>query len=69
MFALLQKRDDIALRKLNIVSWETPLAKRYLTNIESMPYVVVFGKDGKQVRAISGFDLPALDAAIAEASK
>lgn len=69
VYSLLQKRDDIALRKLNIVSWETPLAKRYLANVESMPYLVVFGKDGKQVRAISGFDLAALDEAIAEAGR
>lgn len=68
VFALLGKRDDIALRKLNVVSWETPLAARYLRDVPSLPYVVVYGKDGKRVRAVAGLDLQALDRAIAEAS-
>ena len=69
VFAMMQKREDIALRKMNVVSWETPLAKRYLTKVESLPYVVVFGRDGRQVAAISGLDLAALDRAIEEAGR
>jgi len=68
VFPLLGKRGDLALRKLNMVSWETPLAERYLKDIPGLPYVVVYGKDGKKVRAVSGLDLEALDHAIAEAS-
>jgi thiol-disulfide isomerase/thioredoxin len=69
VFTLMQQRRDIALRKLNIVDWDTPVAKRYLTQVSSLPYVVVFGKDGKQTKAIGGFDLDALDQAINDASK
>ena len=69
VFTKMKTRDDIALRKLNVVSWDTPVAKRYLANVPSLPYVVVFGKDGKLATAISGFDLAALDAAIEEGSK
>ena len=58
-------RDDLALRKWNVVSWETPLARRHLTNVPSLPYLIVYGKDGKRVRAISGFNLAALDRAAA----
>jgi thiol-disulfide isomerase/thioredoxin len=68
VFALLGKRNDLALRKLNVVSWETPLAARYLKNVSDLPYVVVYGKDGKKVEAVSGFDLGALDKAIAKAT-
>ncbi len=68
LFPLLGKRNDLALRKLNVVDWETPLAKRYLKNIPSLPYVVVYGKDGQRVEAVAGFDLAALDRAIAKAS-
>ena len=68
VFALLGKRSDLALRKLNVVSWETPLARRYLQDVSDLPYVVVYGKDGKKVEAISGFDLAALDRAIARAT-
>ena len=66
MFQKMQTRGDIALRKLNVVSWETPLAKSHLKKIAKLPYVVVYGRDGKEVRAITGFDLAALDAAIEE---
>jgi thiol-disulfide isomerase/thioredoxin len=69
LFPMLGRRGDLAVRKLNMVSWETPIAERYLKNIPSLPYVVVYGKDGKKVRAVSGLDLAALDRAIAEASR
>ena len=65
VFGLIVKGQDLALRKLNVLSWETPLAKRHLATVPNLPLLVVFGKDGKQVTTISGFDLAALDAAIA----
>jgi thiol-disulfide isomerase/thioredoxin len=68
VFPLLGQRGDLAVRKLNMVDWETPIAARYLKDIPGLPYVVVYGKDGKRVKAVSGLDLPALDRAIAEAS-
>ena len=68
VFPMLGQRSDLAVRKLNMVSWETPLAERYLKDISSLPYIVVYGKDGRRVRAISGLDLAALDRTIAEAT-
>ncbi len=65
LFGLIAKGQDLAVRKLNVFSWETPLAKRHLANTPNLPLLVVFGKDGKRVESISGFDLVALDAAIA----
>ena len=65
VFALLQSRQDVAYRKLNIVSWETPLAKHYLAGVPSLPFVIVYGKDGKSVGKISGLELDQLDRAIA----
>lgn len=65
VYGLLERRRDLSVRKLNVVSWETPLARRHLKAVPTLPYLVVFGKDGQQVAAISGFDLAALDAAIA----
>lgn len=66
VYTLLKNRSDVAYRKLNVVSWETPLAKRHLVaaKVASLPYVVVYGKDGKRLRAISGFDLGKLDQAV-----
>jgi thiol-disulfide isomerase/thioredoxin len=69
MFRKLQTRTDLALRKLNVVSWDTPLAKHYLPKVQSLPYLVVYGRDGRVVRAITGFDLAALDQAIEEGAR
>jgi thiol-disulfide isomerase/thioredoxin len=66
VFALFRSHAEIAYRKLNVVSWQTPLAKHHLVaaQVPSLPYVVVYGKDGKRVAAISGLDLNKLDQAI-----
>jgi thiol-disulfide isomerase/thioredoxin len=66
MFALLNQRPDIAYRKLNVVSWDSPLARRHLGGVPNLPHLVVYGRDGKPVRSVTGLDLAALDAAIAE---
>lgn len=68
VFGLLRSRKDLAVRKLNVVSWETPLAGRYLKDVSDLPYVVVYGKTGQPVATVAGFDLEALDEAIARAS-
>lgn len=59
----------IAYRKLNIVSWDSPLAKRYLTEVPSLPLLVVYGPDGKKVAELSGAKVEELDAAVAKAAK
>ena len=51
VFALLGQRTDVAVRKLNVVSWETPLAERYMRNVPNLPYVIVYGKSGARLRA------------------
>lgn len=66
MIGLLNTRSDIAYRKLDVSAWNTPLAKRYMGKVSKLPYVIVYGKDGKVVKPIVGFNLVALDAAIAE---
>lgn len=65
-YKLLNSRDDVAVRKLNVVDWDTPLARRHLADVKGLPFVLVYGKDGKLVRRIEGLDLAALDAAITE---
>jgi thiol-disulfide isomerase/thioredoxin len=66
VYALLQRRTDIAVRKLNVVSWDTPLAKRHLARVPALPYLVVYGREGKVVASIAGLDLDALDRAVGE---
>jgi thiol-disulfide isomerase/thioredoxin len=69
MYKILNARSDVALRKLNVVDWDTPLAKRYLAGVSGLPFVIVYGRDGTEVRRIEGLKLSALDEAIAEAAK
>jgi thiol:disulfide interchange protein len=65
---LVTTRTDVAVRKLNVMTWDSPIATRYLKQVPALPYVIVFGKSGKQVAAISGLQLPALDEALAQAA-
>jgi thiol-disulfide isomerase/thioredoxin len=67
VYSLLGKRRDLAVRKLNVVDWETPLAGRYLRDVQGLPYILVYGKSGRRAAAVAGFDLEALDKAIAAA--
>lgn len=69
VYKQLQTRQDLALRKLNVLDWETPLAKRYLGDVSGLPFVIVYGKDGKEVDRIQGFNLEKLDAAIAKGAQ
>jgi hypothetical protein len=57
-FPLLGQRGDLAVRKLNMVDWETPIAARYLKDIPAFRSVVVYVKDGKRVKALSGWTWP-----------
>jgi thiol-disulfide isomerase/thioredoxin len=66
---LLAKRSDIAVRKIEIVDWNSPAAKHYLTKASEIPYQIVFDKQGRQVAIVSGFDLGKLDAAIEAAAR
>jgi thiol-disulfide isomerase/thioredoxin len=67
MKTVLAGHDDVALRKLNIVDWDSEVAKQYMKTAAGLPYLIVYGRDGKQVAAISGLELEQLDAAIAKA--
>lgn len=67
LFALLGKRSDLAVRKLNVVDWESPLARRHLKDVPNLPYVVVYDREGRRVDAVVGLDLPRLDRVIARA--
>jgi len=56
---------SLAYRKINVVSWETAVANRYLQRIPSLPFIVVYGRDGKKVTTLHGANLSALEKAIA----
>lgn len=64
MAKVLEARQDVAYRKLDIVDWETPLARRYLKQVSKLPYVIVYDTSGAQVDAIAGLAIDKLDVAI-----
>jgi thiol-disulfide isomerase/thioredoxin len=57
----------LAYRKLNLVAWESPLAQRYVKEVPSLPFVVIYGVDGKKFATLHGADLAGIDKAIADA--
>lgn len=69
MFELVSARPDVALRKANVGSWETALAREHLRDVPTLPSVVVFSAKGALVKRVNGLDLAALRAAIDEASR
>jgi thiol-disulfide isomerase/thioredoxin len=66
MRTVLSGHDDVALRKLNIVDWDSEIAKQHMKTAAQLPYLLVYDRNGKQVAAIAGLELEQLDAAIAK---
>ena len=67
MKRVLAAADDVALRKINVVDWSSPVAGQLLKNVSGLPYVQVYAKSGKKVASIEGLDLPRLRKAIDKA--
>jgi thiol-disulfide isomerase/thioredoxin len=51
---LLRRFPALAVRKVNVVSWDSPIAKRHLAGVEALPYVRVFDAEGKPAFTRSG---------------
>ncbi len=66
---MVETRQDVAYRKLDVGDWDTPLGKRYLVGVKLLPYVIVFDKQGKEVEKMSGLDIAKLDRVIDKAAE
>ena len=64
MKKLLKAHSDIALRKIDISDWDSPISQAYLKSVPQLPYLIVYAKDGREVTRFGGFDLDRLDKAI-----
>jgi thiol-disulfide isomerase/thioredoxin len=60
---ILATRRDVAVRKLNVVDFDTPLAREMGARLEALPHVVVFTPKGKRTD-ITGIDFAKLDKAL-----
>jgi len=69
LYPILAKRSDIAIRKINVESWDTPLAERWLENVPELPYLVIYDKNGTKVRSIAGAKFGEIDGAIQKSSR
>lgn len=56
-------RADVAVRRLNVVDFDSPLAREIGPRLHALPYVVVFTPSGKR-SDLAGADLKKLDAAL-----
>lgn len=65
----LKARPLLALRKVDIVDWDTPAAKTNLANVPALPYTVVFNARGGQVGSVAGLDLPKFHQLLDQASQ
>ena len=46
---LASQHPNVAIRKIDIVDWTTPVVKQY--GVEGLPHMVVYGPDGKRMAA------------------
>jgi copper chaperone CopZ len=56
-------RTDVAVRKLNVVDFDSALARELGPRFEALPYVIVFSPAGKRTE-IAGLDLEKLERAL-----
>jgi copper chaperone CopZ len=60
---IVAQRTDVAVRRLNVVSFETPLASELGPDFQALPYLIVFSPSGKRTD-IEGADFAKLDKAL-----
>ena len=60
----LARDPHLAYRRVDIVDWDSPVAKHYLGDASELPYVIVFDRRGGEVARIAGMHPDQLDAAI-----
>jgi copper chaperone CopZ len=60
---IVSARRDVAVRKLNVVDFDTPLAKELGSRLDALPYVIVFDPAGKRTDIV-GADFGKLDKAL-----
>lgn len=69
VYDLLVENPALALRKIEIVDWESPISRKYLGAASDLPYVRIYDKDQKFVGDMSGFKPKVLEALIEKAAK
>ncbi|MDZ4816173.1 MAG: thioredoxin family protein [Verrucomicrobiota bacterium] len=63
---LIKNSDGVVLKKVNIVNWDSPVAKQY--GLKSIPAIRIYGADGKEIYN-GGGNLAAIEQVIKKHSK
>ncbi len=69
LYPIAARRADLAIRKIDVESWDTPVAERWLRNVKELPWIVVYDRNGRRVGGIAGAKLDAIDRMLREASR
>jgi thiol-disulfide isomerase/thioredoxin len=69
MHKLLAENPMLAYRRVNVVDWDSPVAKHYLAAAKGLPYVIVLDTHGREVVTLSGLQADPLKAAIAQGAR
>jgi thiol-disulfide isomerase/thioredoxin len=69
LYPKLGERQDIAIRKIDVGSWDTPVAERWLDDVPELPYLVIYAKNGRRIGAVAGANFAEIDRLIAEAGR
>jgi thiol-disulfide isomerase/thioredoxin len=64
VYDVLDKRKDVAVRKINIVDWNTGASRQVLKYASGIPLLIVYGKKGEKVGTVDGYMPRDLDALI-----
>lgn len=62
----LAKRTDIALRKIDVGAWDTPVAERYLGDVRELPYLVFYDASGKRIGEVAGAKFDEIDSLLGQ---
>ena len=69
MKEILTTTKSVAYRRIDIGTWESPIAKKFLGKVPELPYVLVFNRERKLIKTIAGLNLVELRRSIQEGIK
>jgi thiol-disulfide isomerase/thioredoxin len=69
LYPRLAQRKDIAVRKINVGSWDSPVAERWLGDVAELPFLIIYGRDGRRLATIAGAKLEEIDRALDEGTR
>ena len=58
------RRDDVAVRKLDVVDFDSPLARELGGRLEALPYLVVYTPSGKKIEIVGSAERGKLEKAL-----